>query len=94
MIRVIKISDLCKQVRLINKIGRDFGFTVYLLIDEKYLTCHRNDGELIFKAYHENMEKMERELIILKNNLIDALFTTSIPRLKPRKNKHIIYFNF
>lgn len=94
MRRVVKVSDLCRYVRLINKIGKDFGFTVYLLVNETHLTCHRFDGELIFKAYHENIEKMERELFILYQNLMDALVERNFKRVRPRRNKHLIYFNF
>ena len=92
----LHISDLSLMIRRINKLGRSFGFTVYIMITEKYIQVYRNDGLLMIQhhAHDEiNIQKVYDALCRLYSELEQALLGAT--KFYGRyKMKYFIYFNY
>lgn len=97
MIKRVQISDILRLLHDVNKYVYDLGIRFYILLDRDYCMLYMQNGDdhtMIFKSYHGNVDKIYRELYILKHNTIDALCRSIGDHYPKRRNKHLIYFNF
>lgn len=97
MIKLIKPSHLSQKVRVINKLTKEFGFYIYLVIDDNYIMIFNNQetDNLMCKKYCKTDDDIAFIFHQLQKieQMVHKVLTNSVKGVTPKKYiKYSYYF--